>query len=257
MKGFLKFIAAMIPCVAASVALAAGRGNEIVGTGHDFSSKDWAGRQVCLPCHTPHHAMPNSVSGRLWNHALTTASFTVNQSGTTTIPNQPTDIALDRASKLCMSCHDGVTALDAYGNHSSTEGSATGSINIGTDLSNDHPVGLFAIYDSERQHSGHYSYQTEATVSAAGLSLQTAAIAYARMADPADASGRTYLKNPDGTWQIQIKNNQKVVGCTTCHNPHGGVDYYVPNADGTSTTVAKKYLLRADPRTICTSCHTK
>lgn len=246
----LKWIAAMTLAVAGfAMAAEVRNGNEITGTAHDFSSKTWAGNQVCLPCHTPHHASTDGVSGRLWNHALTSNSitFVMNANNTTTVPGQ-TRAMLDRVSQMCMGCHDGVTALDAYGSHSPIAGPAMGNINIGqggtaggqVDLSNDHPVGLFAIYDQNKQHSGHYSYKEETVVAAAGLRLQSVPIAYTRK----DSTNTEVL-------------NAKVVGCTTCHNPHGGVDYYVPNANGTSTTVAKKYLLRADPRTICTSCHTK
>lgn len=248
-KGLKKF-AALIPLLAAGFVMAEDRnGNEIVGTAHDFSSKWWSGNQVCLPCHTPHHAMPNELSGRLWNHALTSTSvaFAYNNNSQAITLGQNME-KLDRLSQMCMGCHDGVTALDAYGTHSPLAGAATGNINIGqggnatVDLSNDHPVGLFAIYDQNKQHSGHYSYKEETVVSAAGL----------RLIDVTKA----YKRNSDGSI-TELAGAYKVVGCTTCHNPHGGVDYYMPNADGTAKPTPKKYLLRADPREICISCHTK
>ena len=234
----LKLIAAVIPFMAASFVFAE-RGNEIVGTAHDFTNKTWAGNQICQPCHTPHHAQSNAVSGRLWNHALTTQTFTLNASNTSTLPGQPATM-LDRVSQMCLGCHDGVTALDAFGgSHSSNAGAATGSINLGTDLSNDHPVGLFAIYEQDRAHSGHYSYKEETVVAAAGLRLISVPLAYKR----------TTVNGQPANIEVP---NAKVIGCTTCHNPHGGVEYSV-----NGTMVPGKMLLRTPAEDICISCHTK
>lgn len=91
------------------------------------------GNQVCLPCHTPHNALVPGEAGVLWNHAETTQTFVMYKS-TAGQPEGP--------SKLCLSCHDGVTAIDNYGGNGGTGIVITGSANIGTDLSNDHPIGV-------------------------------------------------------------------------------------------------------------------
>jgi predicted CXXCH cytochrome family protein len=111
----------------ATVSLA---GPGIVGTDHDFSSKGWSSNQICLPCHVPHNAL-TPEDGPLWNHAESTQTFIMYQ----------TDGQLDGPSKLCLSCHDGVTAVDSFGGNSGTEVIA-GNSNIGTDLSDDHPIGM-------------------------------------------------------------------------------------------------------------------
>jgi predicted CXXCH cytochrome family protein len=112
----------------------------VVNTPHNLNNYPGVnvpGNQVCLPCHTPHNAL--TVDGEnyvLWNHAETTQTFVMYK---TTI--NPTSTQPQGPSKLCLSCHDGVTAIDSYGG---TTGSIvmTGDAALGTDLSNDHPIGV-------------------------------------------------------------------------------------------------------------------
>lgn len=90
------------------------------------------GNQVCLPCHTPHNALLSGSENILWNHAETEVTFTMYYSGT----GQP-----EGRSKMCLSCHDGVTAIDSYGGETGSV-TITGSARLGDDLSNDHPIGI-------------------------------------------------------------------------------------------------------------------
>ncbi len=91
------------------------------------------GNQVCLPCHTPHNALLSGEQNILWNHAVTAETF-VMYSSTAGQPEAP--------SKLCLSCHDGVTAIDNYGGSGGTGLTISGGAALGTDLSNDHPIGI-------------------------------------------------------------------------------------------------------------------
>jgi predicted CXXCH cytochrome family protein len=91
------------------------------------------GNQICLPCHTPHNALKSGRENVLWNHAETNQTFIMygNTAG------QP-----EGHSKMCLSCHDGVTAIDNYGGTNGGTTVITGRANLGTDLSNDHPIGI-------------------------------------------------------------------------------------------------------------------
>lgn len=121
-------------------------GSGITNTPHDMRATATANGmkipgldEICVVCHTPHNA--DAAAKPLWNHTLTTQTFTVYTSPTLDASvGQPTGI-----SKMCLSCHDGVTAIDAYGGAAGslpmTVGNGAEDMHIiGVDLSNDHPV---------------------------------------------------------------------------------------------------------------------
>jgi predicted CXXCH cytochrome family protein len=109
----------------------------LTGSKHDFTALGWGNSQICLPCHAPHNNK-NAPGSLLWNHTLTTTSYTLYSSPTfdaTTTVGQPSAV-----SKFCLSCHDGTVALDAYGNHTPVPTYISGNALLSTDLSNDHPI---------------------------------------------------------------------------------------------------------------------
>ena len=112
--------------------------------------------QICVFCHTPHNAIQ---SVPLWNRSYTPASafqlYTSSKSLTTTTQNA--ELFSDSQSLFCMSCHDGtVTELASRVNKQGvtddgaainmTGGNAnwsnSGAAMLGTNLTNDHPVGF-------------------------------------------------------------------------------------------------------------------
>jgi len=98
---------------------------------------------LCVFCHTPHNATPQTP---LWNRAMSAATYTLYNSSTLKgQPQQPTG-----SSRLCLSCHDGTlamgTLLRPLGGVQPTLGKLTGRALIGTDLSDDHPISF--AYDS-------------------------------------------------------------------------------------------------------------
>ena len=106
----------------------------IVGSDHDFSSEGWSGGRVCVVCHTPHNATADTP---LWNHEMTTATYTLYSSQTLQeTPGQP-----GMNSRLCLSCHDGTVAVNSFGGDTGTM-FVTGDKNLGTDLADDHPIGI-------------------------------------------------------------------------------------------------------------------
>ena len=116
----------------------------IVGTDHDLSGAQGTGGEICVVCHTPHNADTSVAEAPLWNHEVTGANFTVYTSPT--FDGGPS-IQPAGASRLCLSCHDGTVALDAFGGGAGTANNfIDGNALIGTDLSNDHPISF--TYDS-------------------------------------------------------------------------------------------------------------
>ncbi len=120
----------------------------IVGSKHDLSVNGPASgitasteTEVCIFCHTPHFS---STQAPLWNRSDSGATYTLYASSTTKATlGQPTG-----DSKLCLSCHDGTVALGLVRSRSAAitmkNGVTTlpsGRItNLGTDLSDDHPI---------------------------------------------------------------------------------------------------------------------
>lgn len=109
----------------------------IVGTAHDFTSEPWnAEGELCRPCHLPHSGDEAASSGLLWNHeAPVDSGWTLY----TTLTGKTSDWTAQ--SKLCLSCHDGVVALDSYGGAAGST-LISGAANLTRDLSDDHPIGI-------------------------------------------------------------------------------------------------------------------
>ncbi|MGA2501704.1 MAG: cytochrome c3 family protein [Tepidisphaeraceae bacterium] len=125
---------------------ASGQFMSVVNSPHNLSAtgpgtmRASSEQQVCIFCHTPHHA---SAAQPLWNRQVWPQAYKPYASTSLQAkPGQPTG-----SSKLCLSCHDGTIAL---GNVVSRDQAITmaqgmtvmpaGHANIGTDLTDDHPI---------------------------------------------------------------------------------------------------------------------
>jgi hypothetical protein len=184
---------------------------QITNSAHDFSSYSWSGGEICKPCHTPHFG--NMAAGMLWNHTLSTANYTLFGG------SAGTQADIDRGSRLCLSCHDGTVALDSFGGKTGTN-FIPGGAKIGTDLSDDHPIGKEAVYPTTT--STRFNPQTaDHKVTSTWGSL--------RLRDWVDSAGVT----------------QYVVGCRTCHNVHnaGNFDHMLNFSNASSH--------------LCLTCHIK
>ena len=118
----------------------------IAGSAHDFSSDGWTpDSQICIACHTPHHADTAVTDAPLWNHELSTVDpYALYSSATLDATlGQP-----DGVSKLCLACHDGTVALENFGGATGGTTFVTDDAIIGggADLSDHHPVSF--TYDT-------------------------------------------------------------------------------------------------------------
>lgn len=162
----------------------------VAGTAHDFSVAGGSmfafdSFQVCIYCHTPHganvSAMHNgsgaqSLDGAyLWNRSIPGQKFDVYASSSINYLSNATSPQPGPQSLLCLSCHDGIGAINVLLNPGTLTANFTGttinqfgdvsgdpiisSLNIGgasgtgagldpaegtggADLRNDHPVGF-------------------------------------------------------------------------------------------------------------------
>ncbi|MHC4063212.1 MAG: cytochrome c3 family protein [Planctomycetota bacterium] len=155
----------------------------VVNTPHNLNNYPGVsipGNQVCLPCHTPHNALLYGEENVLWNHAETGETFTMYYSTGVGQPEGP--------SKMCLSCHDGVTAVDNYGGNGGTGIVITGSAALDNDLSNDHPIGIEYPTDRPAEYNDPTTF------------------------DPGINSG-------PGVRLVEIGGVERVE-CTSCHEPH-------------------------------------
>ncbi|MDK9698581.1 MAG: cytochrome c3 family protein [bacterium] len=115
------YVGILMVALALSLCCALVANAQIVGTKHDLSLNGggyWAGNdpanQVCVYCHTPHAA--STTQKPLWNRAATAETFIPYTSLSYNGGNyaaDPTGHQPMGESKLCLSCHDGITALNA------------------------------------------------------------------------------------------------------------------------------------------------
>jgi hypothetical protein len=221
---FMNRIASLTAVVA--VLLIAGIANaSITGSAHDFGGQQWSGGQVCAPCHTPHNAIVKDaggavLAGPLWNHTLSSATYILYLDSTGT--GVTGDV--DENSKLCLSCHDGTVALDSFGGKTGTQFITNNRKILGTDLSNDHPIGENAIWPTPNP-----SY----------------------MVDPS-------LRSAAGIMPLRpMADGKLAVGCTSCHEPHNrkGTDHmlWVNNAIAGTTVDGRS----VNGSLLCLNCHKK
>ena len=176
----------MLGTVTAGALLAStGQSSSIVGSKHDMSAAAWnTSKTLCGTCHTPHNAIAGQPA--LWNHQVTTATYTVYASTTmNAVVGQPSG-----TSKLCLSCHDGTVALENFGSTTTGTNFVTGVNNLGTNLSNDHPIS--------------FTYDT------------ALATADGQLFDPATAQWNGAVS---GTIASKMLFGGKLE-CASCHNPH-------------------------------------
>lgn len=175
----------------------------IAGTKHDLSIST-ADNQLCVVCHTPHSGTTNAEAP-LWNHALTTATFTMYTSSTLDATMPPDGQMPDGISKLCLSCHDGVTGILDYGGDTNTP-PMVGLPAIGLDgLTNDHPVSF--TFDTALATADGGLYDPASTPAVAAL-LYTGKVECASCHDVHDDTNSPFLR----------MSNANSALCLTCHN---------------------------------------
>lgn len=142
MRFSIRLLAGSLAAAAGILAATQAAGAGIQGTKHDFSAAGYGSNEICIFCHASHNTQ-NIPDAPLWNHQSTTATYTL-YSGPGTLNatmGQPGSV-----SKLCLSCHDGTVAIGNFGTITNNTNYIAGKSNIGTNLTNDHPIGF--TYDS-------------------------------------------------------------------------------------------------------------
>lgn len=202
--------------------------------------------EICVFCHTPHNAVPGKSF--LWNRNDSTATFSL-YTASPTLNFTKTGIAISEVSKMCMSCHDGGTALNSMANPRTVamlggvygdemgdiwddillgsgwgpnigEGSGDPDVTPGGNLTNDHPISF----------SYSQSQAADSTIKAM------------------DGGGQAVGGLP--LWGGKVE-------CVTCHDPHINYNTIYPTADG-SRALYKPFLRKPNSSSsLCFTCHDK
>ena len=217
----------------------------ILNTKHDLSVSSAGANikavsedQVCVFCHTPHSS---DTIGQLWNKSLTgVTNYTLYSSER--LAGYPTPLQPKSRSKLCMSCHDGTIAIGSVYNlpGPGAEGTITmaGGVTtmptgtsgyIGTDLSDDHPVGFSYDTNSDPELvSRNWPWKTQGLKVLLDPDASNGTVECNTCHNPHDSFYTPFLNEPISTlcttchaktgWAQSVHYN---LGCTSCHKSHG------------------------------------
>ncbi len=207
-------------------------GNKVENTPHNLRQasqgmglQDWG--EICVYCHTPHNTN-TAIAAPLWNRETPAGPYTMYSSASIdmTIASSP-----QGSSLACLSCHDNTIALDQiinvppakFGSASSGVGinscatschvgvnPAGGSnfegTNIGTDLSDDHPVSI--TYDPTLDPQFHAATNGKVGGILPLYGVGKDQVECASCHNPHDNSNRPFLR---------IDNANSAL-CSTCHD---------------------------------------
>ena len=224
------------------------------GTGAPLSVPGFAvdsQKRLCAYCHTPHHAIlagsaeaNGADSLPLWSHQVSNVNYTPFASATfTPLGGQSmSPDPLTGSSRLCMSCHDGITAVDNYygdtKNHIMiplTSPPYPGMPVIPREGIKNHPIG-FAMIDVIPGYLGATHPDTKLL--------------------PITDSSR-YLINVGGTSGGPTIISRLYLGaimtCSTCHDVHNSLNKAVDIPVGSQNYLTYGTLTNSG---ICLSCHT-
>ena len=194
----------------------------IKGSAHDLASKGFDAGENCIICHTPHNSDISVTVSPLWNHQPASTTYDMYYTRDDNLESQPTG-----ESKLCLSCHDGVTAIDKFGGRTTASfmSGTTGS-NTKNKQSDSHPLSiLFNSASAEKNPSLYDPAVTTVTIGSGSTNTRTGTIAE--------------LLLPNGRVQ-----------CNSCHDVHNN---FVGN-NAKDQPFLKITKARSE---ICLACHNK
>jgi len=215
--------------------------------------------RVCVFCHTPHNAdITVAESAPLWNHELTQAEFLPYEWATPENAGLIIDDPLIGPSRLCMSCHDGVVAVDQHGPAVPFDGTANlsgGRGDIGNSgdlfgLTDDHPIG-FSYVDAVNVRN---------VVDGAGNAKEEVVPVtefFATAVDTNVPAGTYNIVTREGTRRIQdVLYGGEIMTCASCHEVHNKEN--VIQEIGTNGVTPNYFLYGLEKDSlICLSCHIK
>lgn len=224
--------------------------------------------EICIFCHTPHNSVPgqkflwNRIAGEVTQFQMYTSSPTLNFTSKPTMPGE--------LSKMCMTCHDGVSAINAMANPRGIVGMNYYYNQIGDIYDGDPDFSACEdplnnpwcknIGEGELTFPGD-QFDDSYTAGTGGALLNDHPISFIYSQSEADST----IKTADGAngssigglplWYSTIGPSSGYrVECVTCHDPH--INYMDGTPGGNS---AYKPFLRKtmNSSSLCFTCHNK
>ncbi|QOY54646.1 cytochrome C [Candidatus Sulfurimonas marisnigri] len=172
--------------------------------------------QICVYCHTPHAAndFASQVTVPLWNKPVTNVSFKMYGASVRGVPGvtmagTPTDATPTDTSLACLSCHDGVTAMN-----SAVNAPGSGGINpIGSLIGSPTPVWM-GVNDVKAVGANYTTKESGDLTDDHPISV---------VYTPGRAGLRpteTALDNFVGAETVSDLLRDGKVQCSSCHDPH-------------------------------------
>ena len=263
--------------------IAAAQVTNIAGSPHDLSptggsvvaAAGQAQGQICIYCHMPHNA--NNVGAPLWNRTNATTAFTMYSqanSSTFQLANGDANTAarvVGPVSLACLSCHDGQTAFNSLNqrpmvdsdrgillsSYTFTAGGAPaanmadvaatgteGSPNLGTDLTNDHPISFtYNAALATLKGTTLANPTTTVTGNGGGTLIIYRAGDIAQGGTDTIAAQMLFTKPGAGT-PDQLE-------CASCHEPH-------MHGDSANAAGNFPFLIKSNQNSrLCLTCHNK
>lgn len=237
--------------------------------------------EVCVFCHTPHGADVTTTNAPpLWNKRLATGA-TYTTYATLNTPSLDGEILpVGSISVACLSCHDGTQAMDniinapGSGGYDVTGGgtnglgyvwtgnvtaeglmNATTVANLGTNLSNDHPIGIQycggGLTGATTVVSGTCRDTDFNRVGVRTASINSNQVFWVETGTADTVKTRTDLPLYTRTFASATGPS---VECGTCHDPHVSDGQTGPNGQLAGATFLR---ISNASSAVCTTCHVK
>jgi hypothetical protein len=233
-------------------------------TGGYYNQDDY--QRVCIFCHTPHNAQSGAAGAGiptpLWNHLPSPANLPAYAwAAPANLPiGFPAGDPLVGPSRLCMACHDGVTAVDNHGPYTAGQTAQGGNngnhalVNPSrsiTDLTVTHPIGFL--------YSDALTLRTTEEL----VDPSTGAFFVDRVLEDAAAAGNNSKVGQRAGWTYTNKPisdtlYQGFVTCASCHEVHNlRNSANDPSVSNPGFTPNYFVWAREKGSALCLSCHVK
>lgn len=254
-----------------------------LGTGGVAGNNQFSGtEEICVFCHTPHGAASGAGNPPLWNKALPSSTYQVYNTSVSSTIDGATAVdgvsgsAVGSVSIACLSCHDGTQAMNNFINQPGSGGFVPGGAlmagtwtagtgptpvdvvtgrlgsgvaNLGTDLRNDHPIGIQYCGGGINGADGTGSCRDGDFVTPSNTVIAGTRVFWVETGGNSTRNkSDMILYNRDFGAGAAPAGIGPSVECASCHDPH------VENVGGSNPTFLRVSNAQS---AVCLSCHVK